>query len=257
MTPIVMKFGGASVATPESFHHIAEIIAKRKQIEKRPIVVVVSAMADATDRLLALARQIHPSPPARELDMLISTGERISIALLAMALALKGIDAVSFTGSQSGMITDESHSDAKIVAVRPSRILAAFQANQVAIVAGFQGVSRSGEITTLGRGGSDTSAVALAIGLDAAAVDFYKDVAGIYETDPKLDPNARLLSSLDYASAEHLAMCGAKVLHARSIALARKNGVALNIRSFHAADHIGTIVGSSTAQRPAELKWEL
>ena len=243
--PIVMKFGGASVATPDSFHRIAAIIAQRKA-EGRPIAVIVSAMAHSTDQLIGLAQAVHPSPPKRELDMLVSTGERVSIALLAMALSLRGIDAVSFTGSQSGVITDDSHAEAKIVDVRPQRVLAAFERGQVAIVAGFQGVSRRGEITTLGRGGSDTSAVALAVALGATAVDFYKDVAGIYSADPKLHPSAELLSSLDYPDALRLCEQGAKVLHTRSVSLAEQNGVALHIRSFHTPDCIGTCVGAKS-----------
>lgn len=243
--PIVMKFGGASVARPDSFHRIATIIAERKK-EGRPIAVIVSAMAHATDQLIALAAAVHSSPPKRELDMLVSTGERVSIALLAMALSLKGIDAVSFTGSQSGVITDDSHAEAKIVDIRPHRVLAAFERAQVAIVAGFQGVSRQGEITTLGRGGSDTSAVALAVALGATAVDFYKDVAGIYSADPKLEPQAELLPLLEFTDALRLCEQGAKVLHARSIALAERNGVALHIRSFHTPELIGTCVGAKS-----------
>lgn len=240
-----MKFGGASVATPESFHQIATIIAERKK-EDRPIAVIVSAMAHATDQLITLAKAVHSSPPKRELDMLVSTGERMSIALLAMALSLKGIDAVSFTGSQSGIITDDSHAEAKIVEVRPQRVLSAFEKGQIAIVAGFQGVSRRGEITTLGRGGSDTSAVALAIAIGATAVDFYKDVAGIYSADPKLYAQAKLLPLLEFADALRLCEEGAKVLHMRSVALAQRNGIALHIRSFHTPDTIGTCVGTKS-----------
>jgi aspartate kinase len=253
---IVMKFGGASVKAPENFHQIADIIAHRKQTEKKPIVVVISAMANATDQLFALARAVHPSPPHRELDMLVSVGERISIALLAMALSLKGIDAISLTGSQSGMITDESHNEAKILNVKPQRILAALQSNQVVIVAGFQGVSRKGEITTLGRGGSDTSAVALAIALKAPFVDFYKDVKGLYDLDPKTHPDACLLSSIGYEQALLLAEKGAKVLHPRSVSLAEKNGIPLRLRSFLQPTQIGTLIGNLSNTIPDEMVWE-
>lgn len=245
---IVMKFGGASVATAQSFKKIAELIKDRKK-EGLPIAVVVSAMANTTDQLLALARGVHPNPPTREQDMLVSVGERISIALLAMALSKEGIDAVSFTGSQSGIITNEEHAEAQIVDVRPHRIKKALDAGQVAIVAGFQGVSRAGEITTLGRGGSDTSAVALAAALGARCVDFYKDVDGIYEADPKTNPTAERLSHLTYADAFKLAQSGAKVLHGRSIRLAEKNQIRLAIRSFHRPEVIGTLVGSDGARK--------
>lgn len=246
---IVMKFGGASVATPQSFHRVAQIVAERQRLEKTPIAVVVSAMANATDQLLALAKEVHPNPPSREQDMLISVGERISIALLAMALSLIGIEAVSFTGSQSGIITNEDHSEAKIVDVRPHRIVSALQAGAVAIVAGFQGVSRKGDITTLGRGGSDTSAVALGVALRAPQIDFYKDVEGIYDADPKVRPGARLLPQLGYSEAKALAHNGAKVLHFRSIDLAEKNGIQLAVRSFHRPDVVGTLVGETALNR--------
>lgn len=239
----VLKFGGASVATPESFHRIAEIV-KGWSAEK--VVVVISAMGDTTDRLLALAKEVHPEPPRREQDMLVSVGERISMALLAMALLRVGVDAVSFTGSQSGIITDEQHAEARILEVRPKRIVEALEAGKVAIVAGFQGVSRKGEITTLGRGGSDTTAVALAIALGAKGVDFYKDVPGIYSADPKKDPNAILLSRLSFAAAKQMQ---AKILHVRSIALAEKNGIQLQVRPFMQPDCVGTVVGEAENQK--------
>lgn len=237
---LVMKFGGASVATPESFSKIAKIIIQRPH-EK--IIVVVSAMGNTTDQLLELARKVHPNPPTREQDMLISVGERISIALLAMALKAQGKEAVSFTGSQSGIITCENHSDAKIVDVKPKRLEEALNRGQIVIVAGFQGVSRKGEITTLGRGGSDTSAVALAVAIGAPKVEFYKDVPGIFNTDPKKNPQAKLFSHLSFTDALKLAREGAKVLHARSIELAEKNGVELSILSFQNPLDVGTVVG--------------
>jgi aspartate kinase len=239
---LIMKFGGASVATPESFLKIAEIIIQRSLAHKK-IAVVVSAMGNTTDQLLELAKKVHPEPPVREQDMLVSVGERISVALLAMALERKGKKAVSFTGSQSGIITDEKHSEARIVDVRPKRIFEAMEAGAIAIVAGFQGVSRKGEITTLGRGGSDTSAVALAVALGAEQVEFYKDVEGIYSADPKKGGDAVLLPTLSYAEALKLARGGAKVLQARSIELAEKNGVKLAVSSFHSPEKWGSVVG--------------
>ncbi len=237
-----MKFGGASVAKSESFLKIAEIIIQRSFSEKK-IVVVVSAMANMTDELLKLAKSVHEEPPVREQDMLVSVGERISIALLAMALAKKGKEAVSFTGSQSGIITCENHSDARIVDVKPKRVKGAVDEGKIAIVAGFQGVSRKGEITTLGRGGSDTSAVALAVALGAEKVEFYKDVTGIYDADPKKNNKAKLFERLSYEDALKLARDGAKVLHARSIELAEKNGIQLEVHSFQKPEVVGTVVG--------------
>ncbi len=225
----VMKFGGASVASTQSFARIADLILSG---QGEQTIVVVSAMGNTTDQLLKLAREVHPHPPRRELDMLISTGERISVALLAMALALKGKEAISFTGSQSGIITCSNHTDAKIVDVKPHRLRAALQRGQVAIVAGFQGVSVDGEITTLGRGGSDTTAVALAAALGAGEVEFYKDVLGIFTADPKKDPKALLQEELTHREALELAHGGAKVLHARSIELAEKNGIRLRVLPF-------------------------
>jgi aspartate kinase len=240
---LVMKFGGASVASPHCFHKIAKIIATRLRHEKQPIVVVISAMTGVTDQLLGQAMQVHPNPPKRELDMLISVGERVSIALLAMALSLEGVEALSFTGSQSGIITDEQHADAHIVDVRPYRILPLLKEGKVAIVAGFQGVSRKGDITTLGRGGSDTSAVSLAAALMAERVDFYKDVDGIYEVDPKTSQTAKKIRALTYEQAKEIAKGGAKVLHLRSIELAEKNGIQLRVRSFDSPDVVGSVVG--------------
>ncbi len=240
---LVMKFGGASVRTPESFLKIAKIIIERSSHQK--IVVVVSAMANMTDELLILAKKVNPNPPKREQDMLVSVGERISISLLAMALAHLGVDAVSFTGSQSGIITTEEHCDAQIVDVRPKRVCDALDLNKVVIVAGFQGVSRKGEITTLGRGGSDTSAVALAISLRAPRVEFYKDVSGVYDSDPKVNRQAKVLTQLSYKEALLLAMSGAKVLHPRCILLAEKNQIELSVHSFQNPKKAGTIVGSN------------
>lgn len=248
----IMKFGGASVATAESFHRIAEIISQQTDDE---IVVVVSAMGRTTDDLLRLAKEVHPQPPNRELDMLVSVGERISIALLAMALSLRGREAVSFTGSQSGIITCGNHAQANIVEVRPKRVKEAIAQKKIAIVAGFQGVSRGGEITTLGRGGSDTSAVALAIALGSDAVHFYKDVEGVYTADPKTDENASLVSEMSYEEALRLTQLGAKILQPRSVKLAQKNGVQLYVRTFKKDSQIGTVVGKGVL-RNAVIEYE-
>lgn len=242
---LVMKFGGASVATPEHFSRIADIIIDRMKEHSR-IAVVVSAMANTTDQLIALAKQVNPDPPRREYDMLVTVGERISIALLAMALAAKKQEAVSFTGSQSGIITCGHHTEARIVDVRPHRILPVLESGKVAIVAGFQGVSRGGEITTLGRGGSDTTAVALGIALGSNQVEFFKDVPGIFSEDPKKSPYAQFHTRLSHAQALDIVLKGAKVLHSRCIQLAQKNKLILHVRSFQETDGHqagGTIIG--------------
>lgn len=240
-----MKFGGASVASPESFSSVADIIMKSRLAGNR-VVVVVSAMGKTTDSLLSLAHQVHPAPPPRELDMLLSIGERMSIALLAMALHLKGCPAVSFTGSQSGIMTTSDHSDARILEVRPKRVQQALDEGKVVIVAGFQGVSLSGEITTLGRGGSDTTAVALGIALEASCIEFYKDVPGIFLEDPKTSKNTQFLPYLSYEDALVIVEKGAKVLHPRCLKLAQSNQVPIHVRSFSDPDLIssqGTRIG--------------
>lgn len=228
---LVMKFGGSSVATPAHFSKIADLIISRKK-EFPKIVIVVSAMGNTTDQLIALAKEVNPEPPQREYDMLLTAGERISIALLAMALNAKKTEAVSFTGSQSGIITCDRHTNAQIIEVRPHRLLPHLEAGRVVIVAGFQGVSQKGEITTLGRGGSDTSAVALGVALNASRVEFFKDVPGICTNDPKINPHATLIQQLTYSEALIIANSGAKVMHPRSIQLASKNNIPLFVTSF-------------------------
>lgn len=257
---IILKFGGASVSTPESFHFVSDIICQRKKKYKN-VVVVVSAMGDTTDELIALAKKVNPNPPRRELDMLISTGERQSIALLSMALALKNINSVSFTGSQAGIITSNAHFDAKILDMRPKRVFEALKDEKVVIVAGFQGMSLDGDITTLGRGGSDTTAVALAIALGAQKVEFFKDVLGIYDKDPKKYSNAKLLSELNYTDAYDIIKNGAQVLHDRCISLAEKNNVSLHVLSFLEVDinnALGTQIQNFHASpKPAMPTYEL
>lgn len=245
-----MKFGGASVASSDHFALIADIVLAKAKMA--PVIVVVSAMGDTTDQLLALARKVNPEPPLREQDMLISVGERISISLLAMALQLKKCEAISFTGSQSGIITTSDHSEARIIAVRPHRLLQALRADKIVIVAGFQGVSREGEITTLGRGGSDTTAVALGVALGAERVEFYKDVQGIYSEDPKKNSNAIYYSHLSYENALAIAVKGGRVLHARCIALAAKNEMLLHVLSFYDPKlcmHQGTFIGDERREK--------
>ncbi len=231
MNTLVMKFGGASVSTIEHFLKVAEIIVERAKIFPC-IAVVVSAMGNTTDELLALAKKVNPDPPRREQDMLISVGERISIALLAMALSRKGKEAISFTGSQSGIITTQKHSEARIIEVRPHRLVQQLKLGKIVIVAGFQGVGLNGEITTLGRGGSDTTAVALAIALKATKVEFYKDVSGIYSEDPAKHFDAKLIKNLSYEEACRIVTRGSGVLHPRSIVLAGKNGILLHVLSY-------------------------
>jgi aspartate kinase len=228
---IVLKFGGASVSSPEAFSSIANIILHRKKNYNK-VIVVVSAMGNTTDELISLAHKVNPNPPRRELDMLVSVGERISIALLAMALAAKGTEAISFTGSQSGILTTNDHANAKIVNVKPHRLLPHLANGKIVIVAGFQGMSLEGEITTLGRGGSDTTAVALAIALEAEKVEFFKDVPGVFDQDPKTFPKANLLRELSYQEAYEIMNKGAKILHSRCIRLAEKNSLPLRVLPF-------------------------
>lgn len=237
---LIMKFGGAAVNSPKSFSSLADLVIKRCAVYSK-VAIVVSAMGGMTDHLISLALEVHPSPPRREYDMLVSTGERISISLLAMALAAKGKMAVSFTGSQSGIITSTEHSEAKIIDVRPFRLLKTFEEEKIVITAGFQGVSLEKEITTLGRGGSDTSAVALGIALKAEKVEFYKDVLGIFSEDPKKNSAARLHSILSYDEAAVIVKnTGGKVLHPRAIDLAKRNSLPLHVRSIIDVEGEGT-----------------
>lgn len=243
---LVLKFGGAAVATTAAFSRIADIIIARRREYPR-IVAVVSAMGDMTNELDRLAREVHPEPPRREYDMLVSVGERISCSLLAMALARKEVEAVSFTGSQSGIITCDQHSDARILEVRPYRLLPELAMHRVVIVAGFQGVSEDKEITTLGRGGSDTSAVALAAALSAEKVEFYKDVDGVFTSDPHRDSEARQLLDVDHETVLKLLSEDPQVLHPRAVRLAQEKGLTLHVRPFGDLDAPGTVIGGSRA----------
>lgn len=228
---VVQKYGGSSVADTEKIQRVAGRIAMARRAG-HDVVVVVSAMGKTTDQLTAQALDIAPIPPARELDMLLTSGERISMALLAMAIAEEGLTAQSFTGSQAGIITDAAHGKARILDITPGRITAALADGHVVIVAGFQGVSReSKDITTLGRGGSDTTAVALAAALDAEVCEIYTDVDGVYTADPRLAPQARRLHAVTHEEMLELAACGAKVLQVRSVEYARNHGVRIHVRS--------------------------
>jgi aspartate kinase len=227
---LVMKFGGTSVADPEKIRRVASRLVESKQAGNR-VVAVVSAMGQHTDELVSLAYEVSPEPKPRELDMLISVGERISCALVAMAIADLGLDAISLTGSQAGIVTDTVHGKAKIVEVRAHRIHEALDSDRIVLVAGFQGVSTDFDITTLGRGGSDTTAVALAAALGADACEIYTDVDGVFTADPRLVPGARKLHAVSYEEMLEMAASGAKVLALRSVEFARNHGVKLHVRS--------------------------
>jgi aspartate kinase len=231
MALVVQKYGGSSVGDAEKIKRVAQRIVDARRAG-HDVVVVVSAMGDTTDDLLDLAQQVSPLPPPRELDMLLTSGERISMALLAMAIANLGASARSFTGSQAGVITDSVHGRARIIDVTPGRITEALTAGHIAIVAGFQGVSQdTKDITTLGRGGSDTTAVALAAALDAEVCEIYTDVDGIFTADPRIVPNAKHIPRISYEEMLEMAACGAKVLHLRSVEYARRHGLPIHVRS--------------------------
>ncbi len=227
---LVQKFGGTSVADPDRIRAVADHIARTRRAGN-DVVVVVSAMGKTTDDLIRLANDVAHAPGGREMDMLLTAGERISMALLSMAVENLGVPAVSFTGSQAGILTDTTHGRAKIVEVRADRIRAAVDAGQVAIVAGFQGVSTNRDITTLGRGGSDTTAVALAAALDAEVCEIYTDVEGVYTADPRVVPNARKLPVVSFEEMLEMAATGGRVLALRSVEFARNHDVPLHVRS--------------------------
>jgi aspartate kinase len=235
---VVMKFGGTSVADTERLRAVAARLVAAREAGNR-VVAVLSAMGDTTDDLLRLAHEISPSPVARELDMLISVGERVSCALAAMAIHDLGHEAISLTGSQAGIVTDTAHGKAKIVDVRARRIHEALDENRIVLVAGFQGVSTAFEVTTLGRGGSNLTAVVLAAALGAEACEMYTDVEGVYTADPRVVPGARKLHAVSYEEMLEMAASGAKVLQLRSVEFARNHGVRLHVRSSF-SDEDGT-----------------
>jgi aspartate kinase len=232
---IVQKFGGSSVADPERIKAVADrVVATRRRGDQ--VVVVVSAMGKTTDELDRLAHEVSSAPPARELDMLLTSGERISIALLCMAIIDRGEPAVSFTGSQAGILTDTTHTRAKIVEVRADRLREVLATGAIPVVAGFQGVSTGADVTTLGRGGSDTTAVALAAALAADVCEIYTDVAGVFTADPRIEPCARMLARISYEEMLEMAATGTRVLALRSVEFARNHGVRVHVRSSFGVD---------------------
>ena len=251
MALVVQKYGGSSVATAERIRRVAERIVETKKAGN-DVVVVVSAMGDTTDELLDLAQQVWPSPPAREMDMLLTSGERISNSLVAMAIHSLGAEARSFSGSQAGVITTGSHGNAKIIDVTPGRVRTALDEGSIVLVAGFQGVSQdSKDITTLGRGGSDTTAVALAAALNADVCEIYTDVDGVFSADPRIVPDAHRLETVSFEEMLELAACGAKVLMLRCVEYARRYNVPVHVRSSYTTKP-GTIVSGSMEDIPVE-----
>ncbi len=230
MICIVQKYGGSSVADVDKLRKIAHLIAEVKR-QRIDVAVVVSAMGKTTDNLLAMARDFSPKPPRREMDMLLSTGERTTMSLLCIALHELGIDAVSLTGSQAGIITNDRHNDAQVIEVRPFRVQDEMAKGKVVIIGGFQGVSYKRDITTLGRGGSDTTAVALAAALDAERCEIYSDVDGVYSADPAVVADARHLPEVSYPEMQEMSTAGAKVLNAQAVQFAKEKNIAIYARS--------------------------
>ncbi|GAA1017828.1 aspartokinase [Acrocarpospora pleiomorpha] len=253
MALVVQKYGGSSVADASCIKRVAQRIVATKKAGN-DVVVIVSAMGDTTDELLELAKQVSPLPPGRELDMLLTSGERISMALLAMAIANLGHEARSFTGSQAGVITDSSHGRARIIDVTPSRLRESIGNGHIAIVAGFQGVSQNTkDITTLGRGGSDTTAVALAAALQADVCEIYTDVDGIFTADPRIVKRAKKIPHLSYEETLEMAACGAKILHLRCVEYARRFNVPIHVRSSFSTRE-GTWVFSDPKTEGSEME---
>jgi aspartate kinase len=243
---VVQKYGGSSLTDADSIKRVARRIVETRKAGNE-VCVVVSAMGDTTDELVDLAQQVSPLPPAREMDMLLTAGERMSMALVAMAIANLGLTARSFTGSQAGVITDSSHGKARIIDVTPGRIRGALDNGDIAIVAGFQGVSAdSKDITTLGRGGSDTTAVALAAALGADICEIYTDVDGVFTADPRIAPNARRIARLSNEEMQEMAACGAKILHLRCVEYARRFDMPIHVRSSFSYQE-GTLIVTQPA----------
>jgi aspartate kinase len=252
MRIVVQKYGGSSLATVEKLKQVAaKIVATRR--EGYGVVVVVSAMGNSTDDLLSLARQVSSTPPKRELDMLLSAGERISMSLMSAAIADLGEEAISFTGSQCGIVTNDSHSNARIIDVRPFRVQDELEAGRIVIVAGYQGTSYRREITTLGRGGSDTTAVALAAALGAEHCDIYSDVDGIYTADPRIVPTAQRLDEIGYEEMQELARLGARVMNAQAVEFARRRQISIWAKSTFDGGE-GTRVGRMDGFPDHELR---
>ncbi|BBX19875.1 aspartate kinase [Mycolicibacterium duvalii] len=251
MALVVQKYGGSSVSDAERIRRVAERIVETKKAGN-DVVVVVSAMGDSTDELLDLAKQVSPAPPARELDMLLTAGERISNALVAMAIESLGAQARSFTGSQAGVVTTGIHGNAKIIDVTPTRLRQALDEGQIVLVAGFQGVSQdTKDVTTLGRGGSDTTAVAVAAALNADVCEIYTDVDGVFTADPRIVPDARRLDTVSFEEMLEMAAAGAKVLMLRCVEYARRFNLPIHVRSSY-SDKPGTLVKGSMEDIPME-----
>ena len=247
---VVQKYGGTSVADPDRMRNVARHIAETRA-KGIDVVAVVSAMGKATDNLVALARQVSSNPQGREMDMLLTTGERISMSLLCMALHDVGCDAMSFTGSQVGIITDTSHTKAKILEIKGDRVREALSAGKVAVVAGFQGVSTDREITTLGRGGSDTTAVALAAALNADACEIYTDVTGVCSAVPRIVPQARKIQNLSFDEMLEMAGAGSKVLALRAVEFARNHNVPIHVRSSFTWEEGTWVIGADHERNTA------
>jgi aspartate kinase len=258
MAIIVQKYGGSSVADVGKLKYVAERVMHTTR-RGHQVVVVVSAMGDTTDELLAMAKQVSPNPDRRELDMLLSAGERISMALLSLAIRELGGDAISFTGSQSGIITNDRHIDARIIEVRPFRVQDELARGRIVVVAGYQGVSYKREVTTLGRGGSDTTAVAMAAALDAEYCEICSDVDGVYSADPRVVAAAARIATLSYEETQEMAESGAKVLNAQAVEFAKEKGIAIYARATQgplpgadpASD--GTVVRKSSPRMPGTV----
>jgi aspartate kinase len=258
MSIVVQKYGGSSVADVARIRTVAERVVRTKQ-QGHDVVVVVSAMGDTTDELLSLAKQVSPNPPRRELDMLLTAGERISMALLSMSIRELGGDAISFTGSQSGIITNDRHVDARIVEVRPFRVQDELARGKIVVVAGYQGVSYRREVTSLGRGGSDTTAVAMAAALGAEYCEICSDVDGVYSADPRVVPAAQRIGTLSYEETQELAEAGAKVLNAQAVEFAKEKGIAIYARATASAlpgtdpSSDGTVVRRDAPRMPGTV----
>ncbi len=251
MALVVQKYGGSSLESADRIKRVAERIVETRKAGN-DVVVVCSAMGDTTDEMLDLAQQVNPAPPERELDMLLTAGERISNALVAMAVEALGAQARSFSGSQAGVITTSAHQNARIIDVTPGRVQEALAEGQVVLVAGFQGVAQdTKDITTLGRGGSDTTAVAVAAAMNADVCEIYTDVDGVYTADPRIAPDARQLEHVTYEEMLELAATGAKVLHLRAVEYARRYGVPLHVRSSYSPKP-GTLVSGSVEDLSVE-----
>ena len=258
MSVIVQKYGGSSVADVRKLKAVASRVMQTRA-QGHDVVVVVSAMGDTTDELLTLAKQVSANPDRRELDMLLSAGERISMALLSMAIRELGGNAISFTGSQSGIITNDRHVDARIIEVRPFRIQDELARGRIVVVAGYQGVSYRKEVTTLGRGGSDTTAVALAAALDAEFCEICSDVDGVYSADPRVVPGAKRIGMLSYEETQEMAEAGAKVLNAQAVEFAKNKGIAIYARATQGPlpgpdpSSDGTVVRQSPPRMPGTV----